>query len=220
MTPSVPRQLSELLNAPHGVARNGPWDAFMDEYGKLILRTAQRASSSHDDAMDHYSFILERLREDDFRRLRAFAANGRGKFTTWLVVVARRLCVDHHRSKYGHPQAGHEPTGANAVAHAARRNLLDLIANEIDVDGLEDEGSLHPDAEVLSAERRRILKESLATLDVADRLLLTLRFEDDISVEKIAPMIGLQSRFQVHRRLRHVLEQLRRKLIDRGMTES
>jgi RNA polymerase sigma factor (sigma-70 family) len=163
---------------------------------------------------------LEKLREDDFRRLRAFAANGRGKFTTWLVVVARRLCVDHHRHQYGRPQAVQDPGHADAVAQTTRRNLLDLIANEIDVDGLEDEGSPHPDAEVLSAERRRILKESLATLDVADRLLLTLRFEDDISVEKIAPMIGLQSRFQVHRRLRHVLEQLRRKLIDRGMTES
>lgn len=222
MTPAVPRQLSELLNAPHGVARNGAWDAFMDEYSKLLLRTAQRASSSHDDALDHYAFILEQLQEHDFRRLRRFAAGGRGKFTTWLVVVARRLCVDHHRSKYGRPQAGPEPTGAgaNSVAHAARRNLVDLIANEIDVDGLEDEGSLHPDAELLSAERRQTLTAAVAELGLGDQLLLTLRFEDDISVEKIAPMIGLQSRFQVHRRLRHVLEQLRRKLIDRGMTES
>ncbi len=100
------------------------------------------------------------------------------------------------------------------------RNLLDLIANEIDVDGLEDEGSLHPDAELLSAERRQTLTAAVAELGLGDQLLLTLRFEDDISIEKIAPMIGLQSRFQVHRRLRHVLEQLRRKLIDRGMTES
>ncbi|MCH7717662.1 MAG: sigma-70 family RNA polymerase sigma factor [Gemmatimonadetes bacterium] len=220
MTPPVPRQLAELLNAPHAAARNGAWDAFMGEYSKLLLRTAQRASSSRDDAMDRYIFILEQLQEDDFRRLRAFTADGRGKFTTWLVVVARRLCVDHHRSKYGRPQAGHEPTGANSVAHAARRNLLDLIANEIDVDGLEDEGSLHPDAELLSAERRQTLTAAVAELGLGDQLLLTLRFEDDISVEKIAPMIGLQSRFQVHRRLRHVLEQLRRKLIDRGMTES
>ena len=200
MTPPVPRQLAELLNAPHAAARNGAWDAFMGEYSKLLLRTAQRASSSRDDAMDRYIFILEQLQEDDFRRLRAFTADGRGKFTTWLVVVARRLCVDHHRSKYGRPQAGHEPTGANSVAHAARRNLLDLIANEIDVDGLEDESSLHPDAELLSAERRQTLTAAVAELGLGDQLLLTLRFEDDISIEKIAPMIGLQSRFQVHRR--------------------
>ncbi len=76
MTHTVPRQLSELLNAPHAVARNGAWDTFMGEYSKLLLRTAQRASSKHDDAMDHYAFILEKLREDDFRRLRRFAAGG------------------------------------------------------------------------------------------------------------------------------------------------
>ena len=192
----------------------------MGEYSKLMLRTAQRASSSHDDAMDHYAFILEQLQEDDFRRLRRFATGGRGKFTTWLVVVARRLCVDRHRHHYGRPQAVQDSGHAGAVAQTTRRNLLDLIANEIDVDRLEDEGSLRPDAEVLSADRRQALTAAVAELDLGDQLLLTLRFEDDISVEKIAPMIGLQSRFQVHRRLRHVLEQLRRKLMDRGMTES
>ena len=216
----VPRQLSELLNAPHAVARNGAWDTFMGEYSKLLLRTAQRASSSHDDAMDHYAFVLEQLQTDDFRRLRRFAAGGRGKFTTWLVVVARRLCVDHHRSKYGRPQASHEPTGANSVAHAARRNLLDLIADELDTARLQDERSPRPDAEILTAERRQALTAAVAELDLGDQLLLTLRFEDDISVEKIAPMIGLQSRFQVHRRLQSVLEDLRRKLEKRGITES
>ena len=220
MTQPVPQHLLVLLAASHAAARNGAWDAFMGEYGKLLLRTAQRASSSHDDAMDHYAFILEQLREDDFRRLRGFAAGGRGKFTTWLVVVARRICVDHHRHKYGRPQAVHEHGDGDAVARTTRRNLLDLIGKEIDVDALEDEGSVHPDAEMLSAERRRILQDSLATLDIADRLLLTLRFEDDISVEKIAPMVGLRSRFQVHRRLRSVLEDLRRKLEERGIIES
>ena len=44
--------------------------------------------------MDHYAFMLDRLQEDGFHRLRAFAGDGRGQFTTWLVVVARRLCVE------------------------------------------------------------------------------------------------------------------------------
>ena len=32
--------------------------------------------------MDRYAFSIERLREQNFRRLRTFAADGRGKFTT------------------------------------------------------------------------------------------------------------------------------------------
>jgi DNA-directed RNA polymerase specialized sigma subunit len=106
------------------------------------------------------------------------------------------------------------------VAHAARRNLLDLIADELDTARLQDERSPRPDAEILTAERRQALTSAVAELDLGDQLLLTLRFEDDISVEKIAPMIGLQSRFQVHRRLQSVLEDLRRKLGKRGITES
>ena len=219
MTHPVPQQLSELLNAPHVAARNGAWDAFMGEYSKLLLRTAQRASSSHDDAMDHYAFILEQLQEDDFRRLRRFAAAGRGKFTTWLVVVARRLCVDHHRHQYGRPQAVQDSSHADAVAQTTRRNLLDLIADELDTARLEDERSPRPGAEILTAERRQALTAAVAELDLGDQLLLTLRFEDDLSVEKIAPMIGLQSRFQAHRRLQNVLAQLRQKLEKRGVTE-
>ncbi len=220
MTHPVPRQLSELLNAPHAVARNGAWDSFMGEYSKLLLRTAQRASSSHDDAMDHYAFLLEQLQEDDFRRLRGFAAGGRGKFTTWLVVVARRLCVDRHRHQYGRPQAVQDSGRADAVAQTTRRNLLDLIADELDTARLQDERSPRPDAEVLTAERRQALTAAVAELDLGDQLLLTLRFEDDISVEKIAPMVGLQSRFQAHRRLQSVLDDLRRKLEKRGITGS
>ncbi len=220
MTHPVPRQLSELLNAPHAVARNGAWDSFMGEYSKLLLRTAQRASSKHDDAMDHYTFILEKLREDDFRRLRRFADGGRGKFTTWLVVVARRLCVDRHRHQYGRPQAVQDSNRADAVAQTTRRNLLDLIADELDTARVQDERWPRPDAEILTAERRQGLTAAVAELDLGDQLLLTLRFEDDISAEKIAPMIGLQSRFQVHRRLQSVLEDLRRKLEKRGITES
>jgi DNA-directed RNA polymerase specialized sigma24 family protein len=46
--------------------------------------------------MDGYAYVLEALRSDDYRRLRAYAADGRSKFSTWLVVVARRLCLDLH----------------------------------------------------------------------------------------------------------------------------
>jgi RNA polymerase sigma factor (sigma-70 family) len=218
MTQPLPRQLSTLLDASHAAARNGAWDAFLSEYSTLLLNTARRASSSHDDAMDHYTFILEELQGNNLRRLRGFAAEGRGKFTTWLVVVARRLCVDHHRRKYGRPQGG-EPSGADAVDRVARRNLSDLIAGELDIVDLEDEKSLSPDAAFLHTEQRRALQAAVSRLDAEDRLLLTLRFEDGNSAEKIAPMIGLRTRFQALRRLNAVLSQLRQALEQQGITK-
>lgn len=51
--------------------------------------------------MDRYAHVLDKLQVDDFRRLRTFVADGRGKFTTWLTVVVRRICLDHHRQRYG-----------------------------------------------------------------------------------------------------------------------
>jgi len=46
---------------------------------------------SKDGAMDAYAYVLERLRERDCARLRTYADGGPARFTTWLVVVARRL---------------------------------------------------------------------------------------------------------------------------------
>ena len=75
--------------------------------------------------MDGYAHVLERLREHDCRRLRGYAPDGRTKFTTWLVVVARRLCLDFHRHRYGRSD---DPAPDAAVARAARRRLVNLVA--------------------------------------------------------------------------------------------
>ena len=105
------------------------------------------------------------------------------------------------------------------MEHAVRHHLADLIADEIDLDQVADGKSPSPDALVLAEERRRALKDAIGSLDVADKLLLTLRFKDEIAVDHIAPMVGLRNRFQVHRRLKAVLARVRRVLEDHGFAE-
>ena len=75
----------------------------------------------YDDALDPYAYMLDALRRDGCRRLRGFCANGRGRFSTWLVVVARRLCLDHHRLPVGRRRAG---PGVGPAGVAARRSRL------------------------------------------------------------------------------------------------
>ena len=104
MPKSIPTPLLSLLRARDEVAQNGAWSGFLDEYSDILLKTARRASFDHDGALDHYSYMREQLRQDGFRRLRAYQGDSRGKFATWLVVVARRLCVDHHRHTHGRLQ--------------------------------------------------------------------------------------------------------------------
>jgi RNA polymerase sigma factor (sigma-70 family) len=218
MPESLPPQVSALLSEEDQSARNGAWAAFLEEYSRLLLQTARRASSDYDEAMDRYAFILDQLQEGDYRRLRAFTASGKGKFTTWLVVVARRLCVDQHRRRFGRPQ-GKVDSGAESVELAARRKLVGFMAVELDVDQLEDQGSPDPEVALVTRERRRLLGEVIAALDTSDQLLLTLRFEDEVPVEKIGRMIGSPSRFHVHRRLKRILSNLRSALEEKGISE-
>ncbi len=84
-----PSQLVLLLRAPDAAQSDNAWDAFLLSYGNLLLRTAQYTHRDHDAAMDAYAYVLEHLRQDDFKRLRAFDGDGEDSLLRWLVVVAR-----------------------------------------------------------------------------------------------------------------------------------
>jgi len=108
MTDARPAPLSRLLNAEEPSAREACWADFVSAYSRLILHVAREMGGEHDAAMDRYAFVLEQLRRDDCRRLRSYVADGRSEFSTWLVVVAQRLCRDHLRHRYGrmrHPES-------------------------------------------------------------------------------------------------------------------
>jgi RNA polymerase sigma factor (sigma-70 family) len=166
--------------------------------------------------MDAYTYLLEQLRADDFKRLRAYSADGRGKFTTWLVVVVRRLCLDFRRQRYGRPR---NDTPDNAATRATRRRLIDLIAAPQDPDEIPALGK-DPAAAVLSDDLARILESALAGLTPHDRLLLKLRYEDDLSAREIAALLGMPSPFHVYRRINALLTELRGSLRARGVDGS
>src|SRR5690348_7962664 len=96
-------ELERLLEAHTEAARREAWAEFIQVHHRLLIHVARSTSGQRDEdaAMDAYTFILDRLRENDFRRLRAFVADGRSTFVTWLVVVTKRLCIDFARARYG-----------------------------------------------------------------------------------------------------------------------
>ncbi len=79
------------------------WDLFLDRYRRLIFAAIRHYAQDHDDVMDVFARVCEALREDDLRRLRAFAAqqDHRARFSTWLVTVVRHLTVDWFRHRDG-----------------------------------------------------------------------------------------------------------------------
>lgn len=210
----LPRELSLVLRAATGAGRDQAWAQFVETYSRLLLHTARHVSHDHDAAMDAYAFILENLQADDHRRLRAYSADKRGKFTTWLVVVARRLCLDFLRQRYGRVR----PTvGSHDLTRATRARLVDLLGEELEsTAGVETE---NPETLLQATELKHALGSALAELSPRDRLLLALRFQDDVSARDIAAALNLPSQFHVYRRLKIVLGVLRERLARRGVME-
>lgn len=205
--------LERLLLAKPGPPRERAWADFLEEYSRLILHVARSLGGSHDAAMDRYAYVLERLRSDDFRRLRDYGADGRGAFTTWLVVVVRRCCLDQARSRYGRQRGG------TAEAHRQRRELADLIAAEVDADLLPAADS-NPEVATRTSDLKDNLSAAIGKLEPADRLLLRLRFHDEVPVAEIARLCSFASVFHVYRRLNGLYAELRESLSEMGVQDA
>jgi len=168
--------------------------------------------------MDAYAHILDQLRKDDCRRLRNYAAQSQSKFTTWLVVVTRRTCVDFHRVRYGRIRA--EDSGESRDRRSLRRKLQELAASPEELASVVDETSSSPDRQILDDELTQGLQCALDSLQPSDRLILALRFEEDLSAAEIAKILMLPSPFHVYRRLNTILAGMRRILRARGIETS
>lgn len=216
----LPCELSTLLTAVDGEERDGAWATFTNRYSRLLLHTVRGCSSHHDDAMDRYAFVLEKLRDDDCRRLRRYVADGRSEFTTWLVVVSRRLCEDFRRGKYGRVQPS-KAQNSDLQKHqqAVRKRLADYIAEELDPLRTSSPSAVDPERELREAELYSALNEALGQLEARDRLLFKLRFEHDLSAKEIARLMAFPSAFHVYRRLKSRLETLRKILLNMGVVD-
>lgn len=192
------------------------WTNFVADHSRVLLHVCRTLARDSDAAMDAYAFVLAALRDDGCRRLRAYVPDGRTRFTTWLVVVARRLVRDHQRQRYGRPRSEDEQRVAE---HAVRRRIEDLVVTEIDPDLLTSPADTGPDAAIRRQELTTALCQALGELEPSDRLLLTLRFEDQRPVREIARLLGMPTVFHVYRRQGVVLAALRRALARRGVEE-
>jgi RNA polymerase sigma factor (sigma-70 family) len=220
MPDALPAALGPLLDAKDEAVREARWTEFIGAYSRLILHVTRSGGGQHDAAMDRYAFVLEQLRRDDFRRLRAYVADGRSEFSTWLVVVAQRLCRDHQRHRYGRFRPSEQSSTDLEEDRAARRRLVDLIGAEVDLASLSDRPGRDAESVLRQVDLHQSLATALARLDKRDRLLIKLRFEDDLPMPEVASNLGFPTRFHAYRRLKEVLSDLRRTLERQGIGEA
>jgi RNA polymerase sigma factor (sigma-70 family) len=212
----LPPELVGLFEADDPVAREAAWKTFVETYSRLLVHTARSLHRDYDAAMDAYAYLLEQLRRDDFRRLRAYTPDTRSKFTTWLVVVARRICVDLLRERYGRRVDGSESQEPRAV----RRRLADLLVHELDPAAAPDTSTPNPETALRARELSQALTAALARFEPRDRLLLKLRYEDQLPAREIGHLLRFATPFHVYRRLNALLEALRTALQRRGIEGS
>ncbi|HEX2219364.1 MAG TPA: sigma-70 family RNA polymerase sigma factor [Gemmatimonadales bacterium] len=216
-TDTVPPEVARLLGSLPGQDQVTAWQAFVERYSRLLLRVAFDFAPGYDDAMDRYAFILDELHRDDFRRLQRFVADGRGRFSTWLTVVARRLCLDQHRCRYGRTRRSNGKAGLPTAERLARRRLVELTSATDDVDRIGDVLPADPGDELGEAERREALRRAFRDLAPEDQLLLKLRFEKDLTAGEIAVLLRMPTPFHVYRRLRSLCHTLRARLHGEGV---
>ena len=214
-----PPEIASLLGATNVDDRNAAWARFVAQHSKLLVGTCRVLGGDHDVVMDRYAYVLEHLRRDDFRRLRPFVGDGRCKFSTWLVVIARRLCLDHHRARFGRLRAD-EVEPEKQLRRQSRRDLAMLVSSQDELEELADTEASDPEAELIAAEQIKALEVALDDLESRDRLLLRLRFADALGAPEIARLMGFPSPFHVYRRLNHVFEALRRALRRTGIEDA
>lgn len=208
----LPPSLARLVRAesPHDTEQ--AWRAFIAEHSRLVLHACHTVWRSPDDAMDSYAEVLEHLRADEFKRLRDFAKHPRSKTSTWLVVVARHVCVDIYRRRYGRPASD-----GTIEQRRTRRRLQDLVAEQLELHDVAAPESAQIDLPIRRSELHDALRAALMELAPSETLLLKLRFVDELSATEIAPLLGLPTPFHVYRRLNALLADLRRALGRRGV---
>jgi RNA polymerase sigma factor (sigma-70 family) len=216
MEAAVPIELGPLLTAADSSSREAAWEDLIERHTRLLLAIARSFDGGHDETMERYAYVLEKLREDAFRRLRSFDENSGVRFSTWLTVTARRLCLDYLRGRYGRlrPKANGDTSDS---LRSIRRALADYLRPDIDVDLMADEESISVVTAAIIRERDRALSAALLKLQPRERLLIALRFQDDLSALRIARLLHAPTPFHIYRQLKTVLDKLRRYLIARGI---
>ena len=219
MNPDYPSELAFLGNGTSPAAREDGWSRFVAQFTRLLLKTTYEFGGGYDERMDRYHFVLESLRQDDFRRLRAFRSVAGSSVAAWLAVVARRLCLDHERRKSGRPRAQIVDDAVHAERRL-RRALGRVGTAEFDPGDRLPSRSLSPEDALREEDLRRALERALQRLDPRLQLALRLRYEDDLSVAEIGRVLGMRNVFQVYRLLRTALDEARGHLQRSGVEDS
>jgi RNA polymerase sigma-70 factor (ECF subfamily) len=169
-------------------AQKGDQDAFaslVDEHQRYLYNLALRLLKDENEALD--------LTQETFVRAWAALPNFRGqsKFRTWLYRITTNLCYNRLPD--------------------LRRSLNDL--GEDVLEEIPESNFDHPAQDFETEETRTRLYQAIDGLDTRYKLLITLRYQNELSYEEIASTLNLPLG-SVKTGIFRAKEQLRKSLIN------
>jgi RNA polymerase sigma-70 factor (ECF subfamily) len=170
-------------------AQKGDQDAFaslVDEHQRYVYNLALRVVKDENEALD--------LAQETFVRAWTALPNFKGKsqFRTWLYRIVTNLCYNRLPN--------------------LRRSLNDL-GDDV-MENVPETNFNNPVQEFESNETRRHLHKAIENLDEKYRLLITLRYQNELSYDEIASTLNLPlgtvktGIFRAKEQLRKTLAQL------------
>jgi RNA polymerase sigma-70 factor (ECF subfamily) len=157
--------------------------ALVEQYQYRLVRYLIYLLGRHDEVDDLVQETWLRVLE------RGRSYDGRSRFEPWLFTIARHLAIDHLR----------------------KRRTVSLEAEDDGESPLPASSDPSPFILAARTEDSQRLAQSMQTLDFIYREVLVLRFQEDLSLQEVAAVIGapvstVASR--IYRGLRTLREQL------------
>jgi len=148
-------------------------------FSDMVYRSVQytlltkNVSFNRQDLEDLHNTVFLRLFEQGCKKLRQYQGKNGCSLTSWIRMITVRTVIDHLRKK-----------GVDAMFWQKKRisieELPELRSDEVKFW-----------AQIDSAERERVLKDSMQMLPSRDRLFLKLHFEQGLSVAEVAETMQL-----------------------------
>jgi RNA polymerase sigma-70 factor (ECF subfamily) len=163
-TASTSNELNELVERCLAGDQQA-WDLIVRTHWRKVFNLAYKFVGRHDEAEDLTQDIFLRI----FKALHTF--DRRANFQTWLISIARNLCIDHYRSV---------------------RKERETMARDVDASTLSPVSAERgPDKQLEAVDAKDLVRQALTTLAPTLREAVVLRDLQEFSYLEIAERLRL-----------------------------
>jgi RNA polymerase sigma factor (sigma-70 family) len=186
------------------VTRNLCYDWHRKKYGRLRPFKSVQSFSALELEVYRCRYDHGLSREETLQRLR----------TTWPALTGELLPEIESRIE------GSLNSRQRWLLSARRQREPSTLTSDTDVQTCNEAESAvdtgpNPETIVADSQQRAVLHESLRLLPPVERLIVHLRFEEELSLEEIAQLTGLGGAQRVHRRIAAIVQKLREAMAPR-----